>query len=211
MCKITVPIEFLLLKSGSEEYYAKKFLFTPSFPVIANIFKNADNVDRNWLESLKRVNYLGNICLVLLLNKSLSKTYWLNVNDPGFPFVGVIEHTNFDHPKNYNNKHVVYLSKYLSKDDPIWNYDNEEYYNFAITYLKRMFPKFDESWVDEYDVWRSDYAQPVTEKEYSSYVPNKTTPYENVWISTMAHVYPEDRGTNYAVRDGINISKQMFA
>ena len=40
--------------------------------------------DPQWVKALRRVKYLGNMCLVLRLNQSLSETYWLNVNDPAF-------------------------------------------------------------------------------------------------------------------------------
>ena len=49
----------------------------------------------------------------------------------------------------------------------------------------------------------ANYAQPVTEVNYSTYVPDRLTPFDNALIPTMAHVYPEDRGTNYAVREGL--------
>jgi protoporphyrinogen oxidase len=142
------------------------------------------------------------MCLVLRLKKSLSQTYWLNVNDPGFPFVGVIEHTNFDSPDNYKGSHIAYLSRYLAVEDPVWAYNDTQYFEFALTHLKRMFPDMDESWVLDYKVWRSSYAQPVTERDYSKYVPGAETPFANAWISTMAQIYPEDRGTNYAIREG---------
>ena len=176
------------------------FLFTPAFPVIADIFQSA--ADPGWLEKLRRVRYLGNICLVLRLSHPLSEIYWLNVNDPGFPFVGVIEHTNFDGPENYGNTHVVYLSQYLSVDDPVWSSSDDAYFHFALKHLRRMFPDLETGWVLEYRVWRSQYAQHVTEKNYSRYVCSRDTPYENAWISTMAQIYPEDRGTNYAIREG---------
>lgn len=184
-----------------------KYLFTPAFPIIADILKNA--TDPQWTAGLKRVKYLGNMCLVLRLKQSLSETYWLNVNDPGFPFVGVIEHTNFDSPENYKGTHIAYLSRYLAVEDPVWSYSDEEYFNFAMQHLKRMFPKMEQSWVVDYKVWRSEYAQPVTERNYSNYVPGIETPFENGFISTMAHIYPEDRGTNYAIREGRNISNLM--
>lgn len=184
-----------------------KFLFTPAFPIIADILKNA--TDPQWTADLKRVKYLGNVCLVLRLKQSLSETYWLNVNDPGFPFVGVIEHTNFDSPENYKGTHIAYLSRYLAVEDPVWSYSDEEYFNFAMQHLKRMFPKMEQSWVVDYKVWRSEYAQPVTERNYSNYVPGNKTPFDNGFISTMAHIYPEDRGTNYAIREGRNISNLM--
>ncbi len=189
------------------EVAGKKFLFTPSFPLIANMFEG--NADDQWLAKLRRVKYLGNMCLVLRLKQSLSDTYWLNVNDPGFPFVGVIEHTNFDTPENYKGTHIAYLSRYLATEDPVWAYTDEQYLDFALGHLKRMFPKFEKGWVVDYKVWRSEYAQPVTERGYSQYVPDASTPYDNALISTMAQIYPEDRGTNYAIREGRAIAEQL--
>jgi protoporphyrinogen oxidase len=191
-------VNFLITNKGNVE--GSQYLFTPSFPIIANIFTKAADV--SWLSSLRRVRYLGNMCLVLRLKQSLSDTYWLNVNDPGFPFVGVIEHTNFDSPENYEGTHIVFLSRYLAVEDPVWLYTDKQYLKFALDKLKEMFPKIDSSWVIDYRVWRSEHAQPVTEKNYSKYVPGYETPFNNAFISTMAQIYPEDRGTNYAIREG---------
>ncbi len=186
-----------------------RFLFTPAFPIIANIFEGV--ADTEWVQSLRRVKYLGNMCLVLRLKHSLSDTYWLNVNDPGFPFVGVIEHTNFDTPANYDGSHIAFLSRYLAVQDPVWAYSDEEYVNFALQHLQRMFPEMDRSWIIEHRVWRAKYAQPVTERGYSKYVPDQATPFGNAFISTMAQIYPEDRGTNYAIREGRAIAKSIAA
>jgi len=182
----------------------RQFLFTTSFPVIAGIFDG--KADEKWLRQLRRVRYLGNICLVLQLDRKLSNIFWLNVNDPDFPFVGVIEHTNFDGPENYAGSHIVYLSRYLSTQDPIWTCSDDAYLDLAFKHLERMYPGIDRSWIRDYKVWRADYAQPVTERNYSGYVPGRRTPYDNAWISTMAHVYPEDRGTNYSIREGYAVA-----
>ena len=191
------------------EVTGREFVFTPAFPLIADMFDG--NADAGWLARLRRVNYLGNMCLVLRLNTSLSDTYWLNVNDPGFPFVGVIEHTNFDLAENYKGSRIAFLSRYLAVEDPVWQYTDEQYMEFALTHLKRMFPKLDRSWVMDYRVWRSEYAQPVTERNYSSYVPGQETPYANGHITTMAQIYPEDRGTNYAIREGRAMAARVAA
>jgi protoporphyrinogen oxidase len=187
----------------------KEFLFTPAFPIIANIFEG--NADAAWLQRLRRVKYLGNVCLVLELDRSLSDTYWINVNDPGFPFVGVIEHTNFDSPANYDGKHIVFLSRYLAKEDPLWAAGDEAYLDFALGHLQRMFPDMQRSWIQDFRIWRAEFAQPVTEVGYSQYVPGRDTPYSNATISTMAQIYPEDRGTNYAIREGKAVAKLIAA
>lgn len=187
---------------------ARQYLFTPSFSIVADILKNQAPAD--WITSLRRVKYLGNACLVLELDRSLSDTYWLNVNDPGFPFVGVIEHTNFDSPENYQGKHIVYLSRYLAKEDPVWTYTDPQYLDFALKHLQRMFPEMQRSWITEYRIWRAEFAQPVTERGYSTYVPGQSTPFPNTWMSNMAQIYPEDRGTNYAIREGRLIAQKLL-
>lgn len=200
----TVDKKILKLNSKNNVFIADKYLFTPSLPVIANIFQDCDFTE--WITKLKRVQYLGNLCLVLQLNKNLSDTYWLNVNDPGFPFVGVIEHTNFDAPENYNKTHIVFLSRYTTSEDPLWAYSNEQYFEFATSHLRRMFPDFKNDWVLDHKIWRSKFAQPLTEINYTQYMPSVNTPFENGWISTMAQIYPEDRGINYAIRDGRKVA-----
>lgn len=196
------------LRTDQGRVSASKFLFTPAFPVVADILE--ESADPQWITKLRRVKYLGNVCLVLRLSKSLSETYWLNVNDPGFPFVGVIEHTNFDSPENYKDSRIAYLSRYLATDDPVWTYTDEEYFAFAMQHLQRMFPQMDASWVIDYKVWRSEYAQPVTERKYSDYVPGRDTPFDNVFLSNMAQIYPEDRGTNYAIREARSVVNHML-
>ncbi len=194
------------LVSGSQ------VLLTPAFSLIADIFSKSNSCLENnvWLNDLRKVKYLGNACLVLQLKHSLSGIYWLNVNDPGFPFVGVIEHTNLDDQSNYQGSHIVYLSRYMAADDTTWKYDDQAYFEYAIPYLKKMFPEFRIDWVIDYKVWRTRYAQAVTERKYSEYVPSETTPYRNAFITTMAQIYPEDRGTNYAIREGRKISEKII-
>jgi protoporphyrinogen oxidase len=199
-------IEKLICEDGSE-VHAQHYILTTSLPVIATILR--ESKQKNWVDTLRRVKYLGNICLVLRLKKSLSSTYWLNVNDPGFPFVGVIEHTNFDSSENYNGTHIVYLSRYIATSDILWRLPSDDYYEYAFEHLKRMFPALEHDWVIDYKVWKADYAQAVTEKNYSKYVPGNDTPYINLKICTMAQIYPEDRGTNYAIREGKRIAKAL--
>ena len=149
--------------------------------------------------------------MILELEKSLSDTYWMNVNDPSFPFVAVIEHTNFEKSSTYGNTHIVYLSKYLSTRDPLYSLDDEDFYKFSIDKLKLIFPNFDPLVIKRYTIWRADYSQPIVSKNYSKLIPHYYTPLNNVYISTMAQIYPEDRGTNYAVKSGKMISNYLIS
>ncbi|HEX7173252.1 MAG TPA: FAD-dependent oxidoreductase, partial [Candidatus Limnocylindria bacterium] len=61
----------------------------------------------------------GAHCLVLALDRPLTGTYWLNLNDPGFPFMALVEHTNYLPASDYGGRHLVYLGNYRPMDDPL--------------------------------------------------------------------------------------------
>jgi protoporphyrinogen oxidase len=179
---------------------ASAVLLTQPLPLIADVLEGAAPAE--YVESLRRIEYLANLCLVLELDRSLSETYWLNVNDPTFPFVGVIEHTNFEPPASYGGRHIVYLSKYLPEADSLFSLSDDDLLEFALPHLQRMFPNFSRDWVRRHHVWRARHSQPVVEPGYSRLIPPNETPLGNVLVASMAQIYPEDRGTNYAVREG---------
>ena len=173
---------------------------TPALPIIADLVSG--HVSKEYEIKLRAIKYLANVCVVLQLDKSLGSLYWTNVNDPSFPFVGVIEHTNFEPPESYGGRHIIYLSKYLDKSDPYYHMSDQELLDFCLPYVEKMFPEFKRSWIKGFDIWREQYTQPVTECGYQSMIPDVETPIKNLLISTMAQIYPEDRGTNHALRDG---------
>lgn len=188
---------------------AENILVSTPLPISADIL--GGSVPPEYADSLRRIRYLSNVCLVLSLDRSLSETYWLNVNDPDFPFVGVIEHTNFEPPESYGGRHIVYLSKYLPSDHHMYAMSDQELLAFSIPHLQKMFPAFEAPWIQDFYVWRADYAQPIAEKYYSKLIPPQITPIKNVYITTMAQIYPEDRGTNYAVREGKEVAGRILA
>jgi protoporphyrinogen oxidase len=188
---------------------AEAVLLTQALPLIADLLQ--PHMKADYIASLRRIEYLANICLVLELDRSLSETYWLNVNDPTFPFVGVIEHTNFEPPENYGGRHIVFLSKYLPESDALYRMADEEVLDFAVPHLQRMFPDFRREWVTGHHVWRARFSQPIAEPHYSRLIPAEQTPLENVLITSMAQIYPEDRGTNYAIREGRRVAREMVA
>ena len=179
---------------------ADAVIATPALPTVAGLV--APHTPAGYADSLRRIKYLANLCVVLELDRSLSETYWLNVNEPGFPFVGVIEHTNFEPPESYGGRHLVYLSKYLPETAELYRMADDDVLAYCLPHLTRMFPAFDAAWIHAAHVWRARYAQPIVERHYGDLIPSVETPLGGLYLSTMAQVYPEDRGTNYAIREG---------
>jgi protoporphyrinogen oxidase len=142
------------------------------------------------------------LCVVLELSRSLSPYYWLNIADPDFPFGGLIEHTNYIPRERYGGRHVLYISKYLFAENPLWRARDADVWATYRPYLRRINPEFDESWVLARHHFKANYAQPVIPRDYPSLIPPFDTPLPGVYHACMAQIYPEDRGQNYAVRSG---------
>ena len=193
------------LDTANQHIEADAVIATPALPIIADLLES--HVSPEYLATLRSIKYLANVCLVLELDRSLSDIYWLNVNDPDFPFVGVIEHTNFEPSSTYHGKHIVYLSKYLPDSADLFSMEDNDLLDFTVPYLKRMFPAFRASWITNSYVWKAHYSQAVVQPHFSTIVPAADTPLFNFFIATMAQIYPEDRGTNYAIRQGHQITK----
>lgn len=187
---------------------AERVVATTALPIVAEMVKSWAPTQYN--KDLRAIDYLANICLVLRLDRSLSSTYWLNVNDPSFPYVGVIEHTNFESIESYGGDHVVYLSKYLPHTDALYQMTDAEVFEFSMPHLQRMFPDFRRDWVRAHHVWRARWAQPVVSKHYSKLIPSSEGPRPGLHICSMAQIYPEDRGTNYAVREGRKMAAHLI-
>ncbi|NOQ64906.1 MAG: FAD-dependent oxidoreductase [Methyloprofundus sp.] len=206
--KISPQGEQWLTTTAKGVVTSKRVIATTALPLIAKMVENWASDD--YIKSLQRIHYIGNVCLVLELDRALSETYWLNVNDPSFPFVGVIEHTNFETADTYGGRHIVYLSKYLPTTDTLYSMSADELLEYALPYLQKMFPKMQRDWILAQHLWRAAWSQPIVEKHYSQLIPAENGPKAGFHICSMAQIYPEDRGTNYAIREGRAIARRIL-
>lgn len=159
---------------------------------------------------LDSTEYEAAVVAILQLDRPLSNIYWLNIADPDLTFTAVIEHTNFISPDRYQGHHFVYLSKYLEADHPYFTLSDEELLARYRTDLRKINPAFEESWIEQSWVFRARSAQPIVTLNYGEKLPPHRTPLPNLYLANMVQIYPEDRGTNYAVRLGNDISKLLL-
>ncbi|MCO5215103.1 MAG: NAD(P)/FAD-dependent oxidoreductase [Thermomicrobiales bacterium] len=160
---------------------------------------------------LNALDYEGAIVTLLELDHSITDTYWMNIADPTMPFTAVIEHTNFFGPENYGGKHLVYLSKYVEQDHPYFGLSDDEIMTEYLPHLKKLNSSFSEEWISKRWIFRERAAQPITPLHYSQKIPDLKTPLDNLWLANTTQIYPEDRGTNYAVRLGEEVAKRILA
>jgi protoporphyrinogen oxidase len=149
---------------------------------------------------LARIEYIGAVCTILELDHPLTDIYWLNIADAGYPFGGVIEHTNFIPPEEYNGRHIVYLSKYYANSDPLATASKGEIVSRMLEPLNKINPKFGRTWIKNVYVFRTSTAATACVLNFSDLVPPCKTPIKNLYLVTMSHIYPDERSCNNAIR-----------
>jgi protoporphyrinogen oxidase len=192
--------------SGDKKFESHEFLFTIPTTAIHPLLKNGDEP---FAAQLKAIEYCSAVCVVLVSKQPLSGIYWLNVADPGFPFGGVIEHTNFIEPATYGNKHIVYLSRYYSDGEAIAAQDDETITRQMLSALRTLSPSFIESHLEDIFIFRTDTAATVCDVNFSKKIPACRTHIRNMYIASMPHIYPDERSCNNSIRVAAEACKAM--
>jgi protoporphyrinogen oxidase len=158
----------------------------------------------------KLLPMLGAINLILILKEQYlaDNTYWLNINDPDYPFISVVEHTNFVNPQHYGGNHVLYVGGYYPADHRYFKMSKEEIFQEFLPYLQKINPGYNFKLKIENFKFSSDlYAQPIIPTNYLKIIPPHKTEIPNVYLANMQQIYPWDRGTNYAIELGEKIAE----
>ena len=165
------------------------------------------SIGEEYLSKLKSTKYQAAIVLLMVSKRSLSHIYWLNIADRSIPFVGIIEHTNYIPPENYKGKHIIYVTNYLDRNDPLFRMSPEELFLEYVPGIKKVNPEFEPEWIEKKLLFRAEAGQPVVTLGYSKRIPEHRTPVAGLYLANTSQIYPEDRGTNYSVRLGQQIAR----
>jgi protoporphyrinogen oxidase len=141
----------------------------------------------------------GAHCAILMLDRPLTDVYWLNINDPGYPFLALVEHTNYMPPEDYGGRRLIYLGNYLPMSHRLFSMSPEEILAEYVPALQRINPDFRESWLTDYRMFKAPFAQPIVTLGYPDRLPGHQTPVPNLYLANMSQVYPQDRGQNYSI------------
>jgi protoporphyrinogen oxidase len=166
----------------------------------------------DYLKGLLELKSMGAVVMTLSLKHQLSEQgyYWYNLpKSAGFPFLALVEHTNFLSPNYFGGDHIVYCGDYLDSDHEYFSLSQEELLGRFIPALKRFNPQFEPGWINKTWLYRTNYAQPVPLLNHSRNIPSIQTPIPGLYFASMSQVYPWDRGTNFAVEIGRRAARLM--
>jgi len=111
---------------------------------------------------------------------------------------------------NYNNKHIIYVSNYLTQDSLLYRMDAAELLEYYLPYLQKINPEFNREWVEDCFLWKDEAAQPIISTNYSQHITEHRTSIDGLYLANTTQIYPEDRGMNYSVRLGNKISELVL-
>ena len=190
-----------------EDLTFDKLIFTASLQTFTRMFTDLPSEYRDRLNS---INYLSAHILILVLSRRLSPHYWINVGDTSYPFLVVGEQSNLLGLDYYEGKSVVYLGNYLPDGDRRLGLSNEQLVELYLPFLEKINPEFNKTWIERAINFVGPFAQPVVDMAYKSKIPPIETPLTNLYLATMAQIYPWDRGINYAVKLAKDLVRDFF-
>jgi protoporphyrinogen oxidase len=166
-----------------------------------------------YLRGLRELKSMGAVVMILALKHKLSEEgyYWYNLpKSAGYPFLALVEHTNFVPEDKFGGDHIVYVGDYLEPEHEFFKLSQDELLERFLPALKKFNPKIERDWLRKAWLFRTAYAQPVPLVNHSKNIPAIQTPVEGVYFASMSQVYPWDRGTNFAVEIGRRAARLMM-
>ncbi|MCL4824962.1 MAG: FAD-dependent oxidoreductase, partial [Anaerolineales bacterium] len=199
----------LALEAGEVESF-DRVLVTASPQLLA---KMCPDLPQEYLKGLLELKSMGAVVMALSLKEQLSKDgyYWFNLpKEEGFPFLALVEHTNFISPEKFGGDHIVYAGDYLEQGHEYFSLSEAELLERFLPAFQRINPAFTRDWVKKVWLFKTNYAQPVPLLNHSKNIPAIATPIDGLYFASMSQVYPWDRGTNFAVEIGRRAAKMML-
>jgi protoporphyrinogen oxidase len=181
---------------GRTECFDQVIATIPSKPLAAI----TPGLSSDYRRKLNAVTYLGIVCVVLVLKRRLSPFYVTNLASEDFPFTGIIEMTNLISTSETAGRHLVYLPKYTSPGDPLFEASDEEIWAQFRKNVSRVIPDFDEEAVEHRFTFRERFVQPVPTLHYSEIVPEMETNVDGLIVANTTQIINSTLNNNAMIK-----------
>jgi len=190
-------VDELILENGSaasvrsqdQIYKADAVLSTIPLPLLPNLTGRLPNP---FMDKIRAVPYIGIVCVLLRMRRSLSPHFWTNISDPHTDLAGVIEYTNLDDKQEWGGDTLIYLPRYVPVDDPVYAMTDEDISDHAFQELKRLYP-LTEGDLKDRRVFRNPYAQPICHVGFTRDAVQIRSPVPKLYVTDSCLLHPSDR------------------
>ena len=139
-------------------------------------------------ERLHGISYQGIVCASLLLKQPLAGYYVTNITDTWVPFTAVIETSALVDREEFGGNCLVYLPKYVTPDDPAFEWSDDEIREKFLSALERMYPHFHRDDVLAFRVSRVRHVLAISTLHYSQRLPPMATSVPGLYVVNSAHI-----------------------
>ena len=164
-----------------------------------------------YLAQARSIEYFTALCLLIEIDRQFSPYYWTNIGDDALPFVGLIEHTNLMGAERYDGRRFLYVANYLPPGHELLGARRRTSCSSATRpACRRSTRRSTARWVKQLWSHREPAAQPIVTVGYREKIPAMKTPRRGLVLANTTQIFPEDRGTNYAVREGDEAARALL-
>jgi protoporphyrinogen oxidase len=156
------------------------------------------------------IKYLGVICPSVLLKKAISPYYVTNITDSWPPFTGVIEMTALIDKKEVDDKHLVYLPKYVNPDDALFAKDDAALRKIFCDALFKMYPQITEADILFWGASKARVVFALPTINYSKNIPGITTSINSYYIINSAQIINGTLNVNETILVAENKLKEIL-
>lgn len=197
-----------LVFEGKTKVYDAVLAALPSGP-FAMLGKSHPQMTKKYSDQLTSIDYLGAVVMVFTTKKPITDRYWHQIHDEGAPFLVLLSLDSLVGTEKTNGHYVYYIGDYTQNDSELMGLGEDEIRKRWYEGAKKLFPEFDESIVDESYIFKFKNAQHIVGIGYEERIPDMRTPLRGFYMANFSQIFPEDRGTNYAVRDGKRVADMI--
>jgi protoporphyrinogen oxidase len=177
--------EKLRVETLTGEQLFDQVVVTLAAPLAAKICIDLSDEE---VERLQGIVYQGIICASVLLRRRLAGHYVTYITDDAAPFTAVIEMSALVDATELGGQGLVYLPRYVTKDDPYWHLADAEVEQRFLDALLRMYPFLERSDVVCFRVSRVPQVLAISTLGYSDRLPPMTTTVAGLHIVNSAHI-----------------------
>lgn len=205
--RLSTPVSKIVIKNGifsgveinSKIQEFESVFCTAPLPYVSRLIPDLPEVLKRQYDDLKNIAV---VCLIVKLKKSVTKNFWLNINDERMDIPGIVEYTNLYPMDN----HIVYVPYYMPGEHPKYADSDDIFKSKVKKYLKLINTGLtDDDFIDIH-VSRYRYAQPICDPDFLSKLPPVKLPINGLYVADTSHYYPEDRGVSESIRFGIDMA-----
>ena len=157
-------------------------------------------------EQLTSIDYLGAKLMVLTTSEPITDAYWHQIHDLDAPFLVFLSLDSLIGTERTGGRYIYYIGDYVQNDDPLMTMSDTELRERWYAGLEKLIPAFRRDLVEESHIFTFRNAQHIVDVTYGDRIPELKTPLPGFFLANFSQVFPEDRGTNYAVRDGLRVA-----